>query len=119
MRPSRSTRGRTGRKAGARSGSRRSRPGRERPRGGCPASRVGDHRASPLVLEKMAVFLVTDVVLLVLLPLIVRLTSGARLRDFGLSFEGWWRQAAVGVVAALIAAPLVYSVQFLATRIWE
>ncbi len=69
--------------------------------------------------EKMAVFVVTDVVLIVLLPLIVRLTSGARLRDFGLSLESWPRQAAVGVVAALSAIPLVYSVQYLATRIWE
>ena len=47
-----------------------------------------------------------------------RLTCGARLRDFGLSFEGWWRQAAVGVVATLIAAPPVNAIQILATRIW-
>lgn len=52
-----------------------------------------------------------SVVLLVLLPLLVRATSGARLRDFGLSFEGWIRQAAVGVVGILITAPVVYGIQ--------
>ncbi|MFI5456972.1 MAG: CPBP family intramembrane glutamic endopeptidase [Isosphaerales bacterium] len=69
--------------------------------------------------EKMAVTALTDLVLLVLLPVLVRLTSGARLHDFGLSFEGWPRQAAVGIVAALIAAPSVYSVQSLALQIWN
>jgi len=69
--------------------------------------------------EKMAIAAVTDLLLLLLLPVLVRLTSGARLRDFGLSFEGWPRQVAVGIIAALIAAPLVYSVQFLALQIWN
>ena len=49
--------------------------------------------------------------MLILIPLVARLTCGARLRDFGLSFDGWWRQAAVGVVATLIAAPPVNAIQ--------
>jgi membrane protease YdiL (CAAX protease family) len=69
--------------------------------------------------EMMAVSALTDIVLLMLLPVLVRITSGARLRDFGLSFEAWWRQAGVGIVAALAAVPLVYLVQSLATQIWE
>ena len=56
--------------------------------------------------------------MLILVPFVARLTCGARLRDFGLSFDGWWRQAAVGVVATLIAAPPVNAIQFLATKIW-
>jgi len=69
--------------------------------------------------EMMAVFAVTDLVLLVILSTLIRVTSGATLRDLGLSFQGWPRQAALGIVATLTAAPLVYSVQFLATHIWK
>ena len=50
---------------------------------------------------------VVEVVMILLVPIAVSLTCGARLREFGLSIEGWRRQAAVGVVATLIAAPPV------------
>ena len=61
---------------------------------------------------------VVEVVMIILVPVVVSLTCGARLREFGLGFDGWRRQAAVGVVATLIAAPPVNAIQFLATRIW-
>jgi len=89
------------------------------PRASAPPAEPATAEPASSQIEKMAVFLVTDLVLIVLLPLIVRMTSGARLRDLGLSFEGWWPQAAVGIVATLAAAPLVYSVFLLATTIWK
>jgi membrane protease YdiL (CAAX protease family) len=61
---------------------------------------------------------VAQVVMLVLAPLVLRWTSGARLRDFGLSGSGWWRQAAVGVVAMLITTPVVFLVQLGAISVW-
>ncbi len=69
--------------------------------------------------EMMFVNAVGQVVLLVLVPLVLRLTSGARLRDLGLSWPGWWRQAAVGVVAMLITTPVVFLVQFEAISVWR
>ena len=61
--------------------------------------------------EMMFVNAVAQVVMLVLVPLVLRWTSGARLHDLGLSWSGWWRQAAVGVVAMLITTPVVFLVQ--------
>jgi len=61
---------------------------------------------------------VIDSVLLVLIPLLVRLTSGARLRDLGICLDGWMRQAAVGVGATLFVAPIIYAVQLVVLRIW-
>jgi membrane protease YdiL (CAAX protease family) len=68
--------------------------------------------------QKMQLNAVLELVLLILVPSVVRMTSGARLRDFGLSFERWERQAACGFVATLVAAPLVYAIQFAVMRIW-
>jgi len=86
-----------------------------------PGAQIAPAEPEPVFLmpEMMAVFAVTDLVLLGLLSVLVRITSGATLRDLGLSFEGWPRQAALGIVATLTAAPLVYSVQILAIQIWE
>jgi membrane protease YdiL (CAAX protease family) len=70
-------------------------------------------------IEAMTVVVVTDLVMIVLLPLLVRITSGASLRDFGVSLDGWRRQASLGIVASLAFAPLVYSVFLLATTIWK
>ena len=61
---------------------------------------------------------VVEIVMLVFVPIVASLTCGARLRDFGLNFDGSWRQAAVGVVASLIAAPPVNGIQILATKVW-
>jgi membrane protease YdiL (CAAX protease family) len=59
------------------------------------------------------------VVLLIVVPWLVRLTSGATLADLGLSFVDWWVQVVCGVVATLIAAPPIYAVQFAAAKFWE
>ena len=61
---------------------------------------------------------VVEIFMLILVTLVARLTCGARLRDFGLSLDGCRRQAALGVVATLIAAPAINGIQFLATKIW-
>jgi membrane protease YdiL (CAAX protease family) len=57
-------------------------------------------------------------ILLILVPGAVTLTSGASLRDLGLRFDDWWRQAVHGVIAMLIAAPPIYAIQFAAARVW-
>jgi membrane protease YdiL (CAAX protease family) len=59
-----------------------------------------------------------EIVLLILVPVVVTITSGANLRDLGLSFDDWWRQVVYGVIATLIAAPPVYAIQFGAAKIW-
>lgn len=48
---------------------------------------------------------------IILLPVLARLTSGARLRDLGVSRREWRRQASVGVVAVLFLMPIVYAIQ--------
>ena len=70
------------------------------------------------LLHMMLLNAVVETVMLMLVPIMVSLTSAARLRDFGLGFDEWWRQAAVGVVATLIAAPPVNAIQLVATRVW-
>jgi membrane protease YdiL (CAAX protease family) len=81
-------------------------------------------KAAPLPLAEaplshlMLLNAVVEIVMLIVVPVVVSLTCGARLRDFGLSLDGWRSQAAVGVVASLIAAPPVNAIQILATRIW-
>jgi membrane protease YdiL (CAAX protease family) len=81
-------------------------------------------KAAPLPLagvplsHMMLLNAVVEIVMLILVPIVVNLTCGARLRDFGLGFDCWWRQAFVGVVATLIAAPPVNAIQILATKIW-
>jgi membrane protease YdiL (CAAX protease family) len=69
--------------------------------------------------EMMFVNAVAQVIMLVLAPLVLRWTSGAHLHDLGLSLSGWWRQAAVGVVAMLITTPVVFLVQFGAISVWR
>jgi membrane protease YdiL (CAAX protease family) len=68
------------------------------------------------LVELMSIQAVVNMFLIVFLPVVVRGTSGARLRDLGLSLDGWRRQAAAGVVALLFLMPLVYGAQYLAMR---
>ena len=69
--------------------------------------------------ENMVIGGVSSVILLGLVPLLLRLTSRSPARDLGLSFEKWWRQAAVGVVAFLAIEPLLMAIQFATVRLWE
>jgi membrane protease YdiL (CAAX protease family) len=67
------------------------------------------HGLSPI--ELMCIQGAINGIFILLLPGLARLTSGARLRDLGLSLRGWRRQAAIGIVAVLFLMPIVYSVQ--------
>ena len=69
--------------------------------------------------EQMVIGAAIDVILLFMLPLLLIATTRSPLRDLGLSFEQWWLQAAVGLVALLAIQPVVYGVQFAMTTIWE
>jgi membrane protease YdiL (CAAX protease family) len=57
--------------------------------------------------------------LLLLVPATLQVTSGASLAELGVSFEGWRRPVATGVVAALLMTPGVYAVQSLSVRVWQ
>jgi membrane protease YdiL (CAAX protease family) len=57
--------------------------------------------------------------LLLLVPPLARLTSGAALADFGLSLAGWRRQLALGVGAALLTTPAVIAIQIAAVQVWR
>jgi membrane protease YdiL (CAAX protease family) len=75
-------------------------------------------RESLLETEVMFLVSVINSVLLVLIPLLVRFTSGARLRDLGICLNGWMRQAALGVGATLFVIPIIYAVQLVVLLIW-
>ena len=61
---------------------------------------------------------VINTVLIVLLPAVLRLTSGATLADLGIDLTDWKRQMAWGVVAAMLMIPAVIAIQSLAVRVW-
>lgn len=58
-------------------------------------------------------------ILVVLVPGLLRITSGARLADLGLTLVEWKRQMSLGVSAALLMIPAVYAVQSMAVRVWK
>ena len=68
--------------------------------------------------EQMFLLSVINSVLMVLIPLLVRLTSGARLRDLGICLTGWMQQAVMGVGATLFVAPIIYLVQIGVGQFW-
>ncbi len=68
--------------------------------------------------EQMGMSAVVDLILIVLLPILVRLTSGARVRDLGASARYWRAQVGLGLIAGLITIPVVYLIQGLSVRIW-
>ncbi len=61
--------------------------------------------------EMLAIQGTVNAVLLILLPGIARLTSGARPIDLGLTLRNGRRQIAVGIIAVLVLMPVVYIVQ--------
>jgi membrane protease YdiL (CAAX protease family) len=69
--------------------------------------------------ELMFQFALSNVLLLVIVPVVVRFTSGAGLADLGLRRQEWARQMGIGVRAALLMTPPVAAIQFLAVRIWH
>jgi membrane protease YdiL (CAAX protease family) len=79
-----------------------------------------DHKQSlPVETEGMFLLSVVNSLFVVLIPLIVRFTSGARLRDLGICLDGWMRQAFVGVAATLFVVPIIYLFQQeVVVRIW-
>jgi membrane protease YdiL (CAAX protease family) len=60
-----------------------------------------------------------NTLLLILVPMLVRFTSGATLAEFGLSLVDWRRQLAIGVTAALLMTPVVIAIQIAAVQIWR
>jgi membrane protease YdiL (CAAX protease family) len=82
------------------------------------ADKSRDERVSLVQTEVMFLVSVIDSVLLVLIPLMVRWLSGARLRDMGICLNGWMHQAALGIGAMLFVAPIIYAVQLVVLLIW-
>jgi membrane protease YdiL (CAAX protease family) len=68
--------------------------------------------------ELLVQLAIVNLLLLVLVPMLVRLTSSASLSDLGLDLQNWKGQMAVGAVAALLMTPAVLAIQSLAVRIW-
>jgi membrane protease YdiL (CAAX protease family) len=69
------------------------------------------------LLELMSIQAAVFIVLIVLMPLVLRCTSGARLLDLGLSLKRWGRQVAVGVAAVLFLLPIIFGTQYVATKL--
>ncbi|MHB1561748.1 MAG: CPBP family glutamic-type intramembrane protease, partial [Isosphaeraceae bacterium] len=63
-------------------------------------------------LEIMFVQAAINSALIVLLPLILRVASGARLADLGLARRAWRRQVAIGVVGIVMVMPVVQLVNW-------
>jgi membrane protease YdiL (CAAX protease family) len=69
--------------------------------------------------DQMLQLAVVNLLLIVLVPAQLRLSSGATLADLGLHVKRWRRQMAVGAQYALLMTPVVYAVQFVAVMIWS
>lgn len=66
-------------------------------------------------LEIMFVQAAINSTLIVLLPLLLRVSSGVRLADIGLSRRAWRRQVAIGVVGLAMVMPVVHLVNWAST----
>lgn len=78
----------------------------------------GNHR-SPTFTEQMALVSFINGVLLLVIPAILHLTSGATLADLGIDRRGLTRQAFAGTLGFLMIAPFVYALNGLAVLIWR
>ena len=65
----------------------------------------------------MSIQAIVNLALILLLPLLVRATSGGRFRDLGLSLRRWRTQVLIGVTAVMFLLPMVYCCQWLALKI--
>jgi membrane protease YdiL (CAAX protease family) len=66
------------------------------------------------LIEMMSVQAGVNAFLVVFLPLVLRGTSGARLRDLGLRLDRWQPQVVLGVVSVLMLMPFIYGAQYIA-----
>jgi len=73
----------------------------------------------PTLLEQMTVVSLVNGALLVVIPMTLRLTARAPLSALGIEPGGLARQALVGTVGFLLAAPLVYMVNLLCVLLWK
>ncbi|QEH34354.1 CAAX amino terminal protease self- immunity [Aquisphaera giovannonii] len=80
-----------------------------------PEAPAGEALAGMGLLVQLAVI---SILMVLLVPPLLRLTSGATWSDLGLVLEDPARQAGTGVVAALLATPVVLAIQALAVHIW-
>jgi len=85
-----------------------------------PAPAPKSSEREPLLSVTEGLFLLTLIneILIVTIPILVWFTSGTRLVDLGLIRSDWSRQLLIGAGGALLAAPVVYAVQFLAVMVW-
>ena len=87
---------------------------------GAAAKGVPPEKAKePPIFQMMVLNVIVQLALIATVPAAVLATPGARPRDFGLCFDDWETQVAVGVVATLIAAPVLYAIQGVASTIWK
>jgi membrane protease YdiL (CAAX protease family) len=68
--------------------------------------------------EQMVLLSAINGVLLPLIPAVLRVTSGARLDDLGVTLRGFLRPAWYGVVSFLLVAPVVYLLNGIAVVAW-
>ena len=73
------------------------------------AAAVG-HPATFSMADQMAIMAVSNAAVFAAVPLALRATSGARLRDLGLTRANFWRDALLGLQAFLATMPVVYLV---------
>ena len=69
--------------------------------------------------DKLAITSIVNVVLLIVVPLLLRGTSRARLRDLGLERAGFGRNILIGTVAFLTVTPCVYLIFFVALHFYS
>jgi membrane protease YdiL (CAAX protease family) len=60
-----------------------------------------------------------NVVFVVMIPPLLRASSGAKLADLGLSTDKIGRQCLLGAASCALALPLVYGVQMVAVALWK
>src|SRR4051812_19398238 len=69
--------------------------------------------------ELLALMSAINALLLILIPLIVRLTSRARPEHLGIERQGWRQAAAVGGIGFLLLTPVVYAINAAMTLLWR
>lgn len=69
--------------------------------------------------EQMLLLSLANGIVVLIVPPLLWLTSGTRPADLGLQRQGLGRNIALGAVAFLLIAPVVYALNFLAVLIWQ